>query len=605
MSSLITNKLVTPCGGIGDSNTTNIVDAAGNIKGSPQFLQFFIVDIAGNLGSLSGFNCTLIASIIGTALDPGPWEVQVGTGETIGSNGSTNSTNYSAGSTAATLLSNFASANTTGYMAGVVSGSGNWTIQGGPQSIAGVSYAGGGLIVTTAANTITGTTIVQTGANFQIGLDESNTTAKVANLTVQANAVATVFGATTANTYLTQGLINAGVTNFTGPDICGQGVILSTTVNNSGGVINIDDVKWRNQSTWTGGSGSTINVLDGGTFALTTNAISNTQININGCGWCDGTGKQVGALQFTSANFLLGANVAVKSPSCIETQSGSAVNGILSGGQPLRVFPPTIGALPTQNITFGSASNTYHGELTVDNTTLILSSQSLQYADIVLERAARISGTGIIGSLASDDQSTYWVQASGNSYINTNGDTTFAGRFIGDGVTARNHWLEGGSENILRLTHTSTIGGTPTNPNGGHTATLYARNGSKVYLENGTKFTGETGQIRISLGSTLSSNTTDSSATYIFLDSGSILDVQAIDSTTASKITSTKTMASSGGYKVNVPAGLVAGSYPILQANAGGTIVPQLPTINQNLSGLNATFAWNAANPRILTMTLS
>jgi hypothetical protein len=592
MSNLIINKLVTPCGTLGDSNTPNIVDMAGNLKTSPQFLANLIVDAAGNVGSISlSLDCTFIATIIGSALEPGPWEVQKGTVEDVGSNMSVNPDNY------ATAITAFASANTTGFMAGVVSGSLTWTVQGGTQSIGGVAYQGGGLIVTTAANTLTGVTTVQSGANFQIGEDFNNVVAKVGPLTNQINAKTTIFGAWTTNFFVTQAIINQGVINIIGPKICGQGNMLANTVNNNGGVINIKDAVWRNQSTWTGGGGSTVNVLDGGTFRLTTVGIPNTQINLNGCGWCDASGNQVGALEFTSTNFALGATVAVKSPSCIKTVSGSGVNGVLSGSQPLRVFPPTIGTLPTQNITFGSASNTYHGELTIDNTTLILASQSLQYADIILERAARISGTGTIGSLSSDDQSTYWVQASGNSFIKSNGETTFAGRFIGDGSTARNHWLEGGEENILRLTHNTTVGG--------HTATLYARNGSKVYLEDGTKFTGETGQIRISLGSTLSANTTTSSATYIYLDSGAILDVQAIDSTTASKITATKTIASSGGYKVNVPAGLVAGSYPILQANTGGTIVPQLPAINQNLSGLNASFSWNTANPRILTMTLS
>lgn len=603
MSALITDKLVSPCGAITTAALGGYVDAAGNIVGSPGFLPNYVVDIAGNIGTLvigPVGDCTFDVSIIGSAIEPGPWEVQVGTTETVGTNGSTNPTNYTA------PFSMFASANTTGYLAGNMLGSGAITIQGGTQAIGGVPYTGGGLIVAHGAgNSVTSTVTVQTGANFQVGLDETNTTAKIGNLTVSTDATATLFGATTANYFITQGLLNVGTTNIVGPDVCGEGVLLSTTVNNSFGTINLENVKWRNQSTWTGGGSSVVNVKDGATFALTTNDISYTQINLNGCGWCNASGLQEGALQFTSPNFALGARVAIKSPSCIQALSGSNVAGVLTGSAPLRVFPPVIGTLPTQNITFGGAASTYHGELTVDNTTLVLSSQSLRYADIVLERAGRISGTGTIGSLASDDQASYWVQASGNSYINTNGETTYAGRFIGDGVTARNHWLEGGEENILRLTHTSTVGGTQTVPSGGHTATVYARNGSKLYLENGTKFTTETGQIRISLGSTLSANTTVSSATYIFMDSGAILDVQAIDANTASKITAIKTLDGTGGYKVNVPAGLNPGSYPILQANAGGTLPGVLPVVNQNLSGLTPSFSWNATNPRILTMTLA
>jgi hypothetical protein len=88
------------------------------------------------------------------------------------------------------------------------------------------------------------------------------------------------------------------------------------------------------------------------------------------------------------------------------------------------------------------------------------------------------------------------------------------------------------------------------------------------------------------------------------MDTGAILDVQAINATTASKITSTNLLYSTGGYKVNVPAGLNPGTYPILQANIGGTIVGQIPTINQNLSGKTPTFSWTTANPRILNMTI-
>lgn len=594
MSALITDKLLTPCGAITTAAAGGYVDAAGNIVGSPGFLPNYVVDIAGNIGTIvvgPVDNCTFDVTIIGSALEPGPWEVQVGTTETVGTNGGTNTANYTA------PFSMFASANTTGYLSGNMLGSGAITIQGGTQAIGGVPYTGGGLIVSHGAgNSATSTATVQTGANFQVGLNETNTTAKIGNLITQDESTTTLFGANTANFFITQALTNAGTTNFVGSGICGQGVLLSTTVSNAPtGVINLDKVVWRNQSTFSGSG--TVNVKDGATFRLSSNAIpAAVQINLNGCGWCGSDGNQQGALDFTLAAFTLSAKVAVKSPSCIRASAGSIVGGTLTGGQPLRVSPQSIGSLPSDNISFTNAANTYHGTMTVDNTTLILSASTLQYADIVLERAGRISATGIIGSLASADQTTYWVQNSGNSYINANGETTFAGRFIGDGVNARNYWLEGGEENILHLTHTSVATG--------HTGTLYARNGSKVFLENGTKFTGNTGQVRISLGSTLGANTTTSTVTFLYMDTGAILDVQAINATTASKITSTNSMESSGGYKVNVPAGLNPGTYPILQANVGGTIVPQLPTVNQNLSGKTPSFAWTATNPRILNMTI-
>lgn len=580
---------------MGTFNANFAVDRYGNLKSNLQFSGVNLVDRHGNLKSSAQFlsaKCPDRFGNLGTVPASGPWEVQVGTVETVGQDLSRNTTNY------ATTITTFASAGCTGFMDGIVSGGGNWTVQGGPQTIGGVSYAGGGTIVATKANNIN-FTVVQVGAVLQLGETLASTTGSVYQL--QNSGVVNAYGANTTAIRKMDNLNNTagGVVNVQGPDVCGQGVIQNFGYLTNNGTINIDDAIFSTSNTGISGTG-VINVLDGGTLQTNNLPVNNSQtVNINGCGWCNASGQKVGAIAFTASNYAMAATVNVQTASCINLQagiSGIALNGILKGSAPLLVS--SAGATPTQTITFGSASNTYNGELTVSNATLILASTSLQYARVVLERAARISGTGIIGSLASDDQTTYWVQASGNSFIKSNGDTTFAGRFIGDGVTARNHWLEGGAENILRLTHNTTTGG--------HTATVYARNGSKLVLESGTKFTGETGQLRISLGSTLSSDNTTSSATYIFLDTGAILDVQAISPTTASKITATKTINSTGGYKVNVPAGLVAGSYPILQANAGGTIVPQLPTINQNLSGLTATFAWNnAVLPRVLNMTLA
>ena len=67
------SKLVSPCGKITNPTLGGYVDAAGNIKGSLQFIANKIVDYAGNLGSL---------------VAPGIWEMQTppdnGTSTTVG-----------------------------------------------------------------------------------------------------------------------------------------------------------------------------------------------------------------------------------------------------------------------------------------------------------------------------------------------------------------------------------------------------------------------------------------------------------------------------------------------------------------------------------------
>jgi predicted secreted protein len=171
MSALITDKLVTPCGSITNPTLGGYVDAAGNVVGSPGFLPNYVIDYAGNFGAIPNVNvdCTFIATIIGSALPPGDWEMQLGTVETVGLDGSTIGTSYVAGTTAATTLHSFVSLNATGYLTGAVSGTGTWTIKAGPEAINGTGYVGSGLLVATGANTHTGLTTMQSGTKLQLG----------------------------------------------------------------------------------------------------------------------------------------------------------------------------------------------------------------------------------------------------------------------------------------------------------------------------------------------------------------------------------------------------------------------------------------------------
>jgi hypothetical protein len=593
MSSLIITRLITPCGGIGNSTTANIVDAAGNIKGSPQFLTAFVVDYAGNLGVLSAFDCALLATIIGSALAAGPWEMQQGTVETVGADQGTISNNYiNAGN-----LSNYTSLNCTGIMAGNIGGSGTFTIQNGAQSIGGVAYAGNGLTIFTGNNTCTGTLDMQIGTKIQLGADASNTTTRWAgNLTIQTDAVATQFTGYTVTTYLCQALTNTGTYNIIGLGVCGAGGLgLATTVVNNG-IINIEKAMWRNQSTWSGTG--TVNVKDGGTFQTTTNTIgSTTRININGVGWCNASGVKVGAINMTGAAATIGARIHVQTAATIKnnTNCNTDFSGLLTGSAPLTVG--TLGT-PVNGIThFSNTANTYFGTITVDGTTVNASyNNSLQYASIVLANGGRLGTSAntsqVIKSLASTDPTTYWQSGDPvNNVIKANGKTTYAGRLLWTGGQyAANYFLNGGAENELTMTGT------------GNTGHIYPRNGARLILQGAT-FTAPGGNVNVQTGATVSAGTsTTASSVRLSIDATSKLEVRAAGAG-CGLMNVTTSFVPVNGWKVDLPDAMAAGTYDIVSYLGAATTV--LPTIGINNSGRTVTFSYNnALNPKKLRMTL-
>ena len=594
MSDLIINKLVTPCGKLTNQALGGYVDAAGNVVGSAGFMPLFIVDYAGNMGGFpSTLDCELIATIIGSALPAGPWEISLAGVETIGADMGTISNNYiNAGN-----LTNFTSLNCTGIMAGNIGGSGTFTIQNGPQTIGGVLYSGNGLTIFTGNNTCTGTLDMQPNTKIQLGADCSNTTTKWGgNLTIQTGAVATQFNGGSVNTFLCQALTNTGTYNVIGCGTCGVGGLgLATTVANNG-IINIDDTIWRNQSTWSGTG--VVNVKDGGTFQTTTNAIgSTTRININGCGWCNASGIKVGAINMTGAVATIGARVHVQTAACIKnnTNCNTDFTGLLTGSAPLTVG--TLGT-PVNGIThFSNTANTYFGTITVDGTTVNASyNNSLQYASIVLVNGGRLgtnANTGqVIKSLASSDSTTYWQSGDPvNNTIKENGITTYAGRLLWTGGQyAANYFLDGGSQNQLTMTGT------------GNTGNIYPRTGARLILQGAT-FTGTGGQVRVQTGATVSAGTsTTASCTYLYIDATSKLEVKPVGAS-CGLMNVTTGFVPSAGWKVDLPDAMDAGTYDIVSYL--GTATTVLPTIGINNSGRTVTFAYsNGTNPKKLRMTL-
>jgi hypothetical protein len=581
MSALITSALVTPCGSITNPTLGGYIDAAGNVVGSPGFLPNYVIDYAGNLGAIPvtpTTDCTLIATIIGSALPPGDWEMQSSTVETVGLNGGTISANFTAGTTAPNLLHSFVSKNATGYLTGVVSGTGTWTIRSGPEAINGTGYIGSGLLVATGANTHSGLTTMQTGTKLQLGADCSNNVTKTAALTLAEGAVATQYNGWNVNTFLTNALDNNGTYNVTGCGACGVGGVGRATTVNNNGVINLDKTSWGFSSTWAGTG--FVNVKSGATFQLAGNGVNNvTRVNLNGNGWKDANCVEQGALHATVGNVNQNMRINVQSASTIKTAIGAGgvgLTGLITGSAPLTVTTLGTALGGTYNIT--NTANTYNGTLTFDRViTTADYGTSMQFANVVLTNGARLSSnaTQTIGSLASADPTTAWqIGGSNNVFIKNNGITTFAGKINNIGSIA-NVWLEGGSQNQLTLTNT------------GHTGTVYARNGSKLILQGAT-FTGAQGQVRVSAGSTVSAGTsTTASVSDLYIDATSALDVRSTGTGTG-LLRYTASQVINAGWKVNALDPLPPGTYPILQ-KPNTTLIP-MPTLGINNTGGNVTF---------------
>jgi hypothetical protein len=599
MSALIQNKLISPCGKITNPTLGGYVDAAGNIVGSPQFLANFIVDYTGNLGSITTIvtDCTVLETIIGSALPPGEWEMQSGTTETVGQNNGIISNNYTA-NTAAPLLHTFVSKNATGYLTGVVSGNGTWTIKAGPSVIAGTEYVGAGLLVTSGANTHTGPIVMEVGTRIQFGTDCLNATTRVlGNLTLNEGSIATQYTSFAANTYLCQALNNNGIYNVIGCGECGSGFGLAAVVSNNG-TINIDDAVWSNRNVWTGTG--TVNVKDGGTFQLTSFVIpSTTRVNINGCGWCDSTGTKIGAIQVAGNGVTHTMRIHVETDACIKsnTNNNNTFAGLLTGSAPL-----TIGSLATTKpngiIHFVNTANTYFGTITVDGTTLNASyGTALQYAKIVLANGGRLgtnaNSGATIASLASNSSASYWQSGDPvNNTIANNGITTYAGRLLWiGGQYAANYFLNGPSTNQLTMTGT------------GNTGNIYPRTGARLILQGAT-FTAPGGQVRVATGATVSAGTSITAAcTYLSLDATSKLEVRAVGASCGLLKVGSIGLGLTAGWGVDLPDAMAPGTYEILHSSSAA--VTTLPTTGVNNTGRVVSYAWqNGALPRKLVMTL-
>jgi hypothetical protein len=136
----------------------------------------------------------------------------------------------------------------------------------------------------------------------------------------------------------------------------------------------------------------------------------------------------------------------------------------------------------------------------------------------------------------------------------------------------------------------------------GNTGNIYPRNGARLILQGAT-FTAAGGQVRVQTGATLSAGTsTTASATYLFIDATSKLEVKPAGAG-CGLMNVTTGFTSSAGWKVDLPDAMAAGTYDIVSYL--GTATTVLPTIGINNSGRSVSFVYaNGTNPKKLRMIL-
>lgn len=579
MSALIQNKLVTPCGRLGDSTTLGVVDRAGNIKGSPQFLTAFVVDYAGNMG-------TIIVTPTGV------WEMQTPpdngtattTGETLRNHLGTNALNYS------TAVSSYVPAGVTGITTGYTTGF--WTVQAGDRFVGGALQTGTGLLINNgwAASGMT----VQTGATAQFGLDiEALNGMSGGLLTIQPGATVNVVGANPAvGRYAIASLVNNGTLTFEGPNRCGAGYF-----GNQGDITNTGNITIKNArlSLWNpiawSGTGS-FEVFDGATLATSAATIPATQtLKINGCGKCNASNVREGAILALGAG-TIASPIQIQSDSCIKSDGNTKTySGVISGNSKLTLGNSgDITAYRYGVSTFTNPNNTFTGPLDIVDTTLGNSNPlAFQYSDVKLIGRGEISSsTGMtFKSLRSDSTNAYIVTWNVPIILTDNGETTYAG-LIGTSSTGHNAvTLDGVGEHLI-FTNT-----------GNHSMGLRAINGAKfsqlgggqigkLDIEDGSKFTvGRTTSAFVNTGTTRFTN-------------NSSIEVYSVGGV-AGRFTTYGAFSVTGGWKIDLMEPLTVGvQHTILNAAVGGAGVGVLPTIGINNTGKTPTFSWSGNTLRVI-----
>lgn len=478
-----------------------------------------------------------------------------------------------------------------GVYTGTASGTGNLLIKGGPQAIAGTTYNGGGTFITTNANTNT-TTTVENGAIAQLGFNLEATKGSFGGTTtVNAGGTINVVGADEPNgRAVFSTLVNNGSVNITGNDVCGQGYFSTASLDNKS-LVTIDKAVYRPAAYVTGVG--TILVKDGATLEIANTGIPSTQtIQLNGIGKCNEIGRTEGVMLYGVAAYTIAAKIEVLTPSTIKHLAGGQVtiNGQLTGNNKLTIENYTGSTTAAGQTTFANGTGgTFDNTIEVKNTTLYnTGTTALQKADIVLVENGRMQqdgGTFNIGSLSSSSTTaTVLANSSVTMNIRENGNTTYDG--VLQNSTPGAPWtlnVYGPSTNQLKLT------------NAGSVVNLNSIDGAKIIAQSGTyEFWNSTNGGTISAG-----NSTATRIKTLYLQANAFLDVYR-SGAGVGMITSQSVAYLTAGWKVNLMEAMPAGIFTILvQPNVLSPTL--LPTVNTNLSGRIATFAWVGTS---LKMTL-
>jgi hypothetical protein len=570
------SKLVSPCGKITNPTLGGYVDAAGNIKGSLQFIANKIVDYAGNLGSL---------------VAPGIWEMQTppdnGTsttvGETLRNNLETNAINYS------TAVSSYVPANTTGIATGYTTGF--WTVQAGDRYVGGALQTGTGLLIN--AGYAMGGMTVKSGATAQFGMDTEALLGMAGGvLTIENGATVNVLGANPkVGRYAIASLVNNGTLTFTGPNRCGAGYFGNQGDITNTGNITIKDARlslW-NPIAWAG-TGS-FEVFNGATLATSSANIPATQtLKINGCGKCNAQNVKEGAIM-AGGTGTIASPIEIQSDSCIKSDGNTKTySGLLSGTSKLTLGNNTDQTTGQYGIaTFTNPNSTFTGPLDIVNTTLGNSNElAFKNSDVKLVGFGQISSDKgmTFKSLSSPDATSQIISWNVPIILTDNGETTFAGKIFSSAGGHNIVTMDGAGEHLIMTN--------PTAVNSGYLAT----NGAKFSFTGGQGI----GKLDVGSGSKFTFGKTTSGYVHpsaLTMTGNSTIEVQSINTSSIGRFVTYGAFNVSGGYKIDLVDPLVAGTYNIMQAWGGGTGVGQIPTIGINNTGLTPTFSWSGQFLRV------
>jgi hypothetical protein len=490
-----------------------------------------------------------------------------------------------------TPVESFVADDIVGIYAGVVSGStGAWTIKGTPEDIAGTTYNQGGTLIITGVNTNT-STVVESGAILQIGLDTDSYTGRTGvNTTINAGGIVNVVGANeSVGRQFIGNLINNGEINITGADRCGEGYFRNAgnITQNNGATITLNKAHLRlnNPTNFASTGGGFIDVKDGSTLAnFGVNIPANHTLKLAGCGKCNDIGTQDGAL-LVSGNTTITAPIILQSEVCIDhVGSGLATfNGVISGDYKIKLNNQADSSTRAGTFAFQNPTPYFDNTLEVKNTSLYnTSANALSKADVVfIENGGLQSDGGAInlGSLSSDSTTSFLLlNSSGSITLRENGSTTYAGAM--QNSTPGTPWpfiIYGPDTNVIKLTH-------PTGNTAVNLASVLGGStlGGRIIVEKG-RYNQWSGVGTISAGSTIAT-TNNAHLTNLIIGSTSALDVYASGSTTGMLLTGNASLGA--GWKVNLLEPLPAGTHRILQKQ---NAVLTLPTLGTNLSGRTVT----------------